>query len=86
MLFDGTEWENDEMKETAPRTKTGRRMGHAPISGAQGLLAQLSGLAQTCTDPVGQTTADALTLSRDLSDKRLPEHVQTAAHHSHAGG
>lgn len=86
MQFDGTEWENDEMKETAPRTKPGRRMGHVPISGAQGSLAQLSGLAQTCTDPARQTTADTLTLFRDISDKRLPEHVWTAAPNGHAGG
>lgn len=42
ILFDGTVWENDEMKKTATGTKTGRRMGHIPISGAQGSLAQLA--------------------------------------------
>lgn len=44
ILFDGTVWENDEMKKTATGTKTGRRMGHIPISGAQGSLAQLAGV------------------------------------------
>ena len=42
ILFDGTVWDNEEMKKTATGVKTGRRMGHIPISGADGSLAQLA--------------------------------------------
>ena len=42
VLFDGTIWENDEMKNTATGVKTGLRMGHIPLSGPQGSLAQLA--------------------------------------------
>ncbi len=42
ILFDGTVWENEEMKKTATGVKTGLRMGHIPISGPQGSLAQLA--------------------------------------------
>lgn len=42
ILFDGTVWENDEMKNTATGIKTGQRMGHIPISGPHGSLTQLA--------------------------------------------
>lgn len=42
VLFDGTVWENEEMQKTATGLKTGRRMGHIPISGPDGSLAQLA--------------------------------------------
>ncbi|MEO9572949.1 MAG: pyrroloquinoline quinone biosynthesis protein PqqB [Roseobacter sp.] len=42
LLFDGTVWQNDEMKTTSTGIKTGRRMGHIPISGDDGSLAQLA--------------------------------------------
>lgn len=42
VLFDGTVWENEEMKKTATGVKTGLRMGHIPLSGPQGSLAQLA--------------------------------------------
>ena len=44
ILFDGTVWENEEMKKTATGVKTGLRMGHIPLSGPQGSLAQLANL------------------------------------------
>ncbi len=45
ILFDGTVWQNEEMKTTATGTKTGRRMGHIPISGEDGSLASFAALA-----------------------------------------
>ena len=38
LLFDGTLWQDDELVRAGLGTKTGRRMGHVPISGAGGAL------------------------------------------------
>ena len=46
VLFDGTLFTDDEMIRTGAGTKTGRRMGHMPISGAGGSLAALTGMAK----------------------------------------
>lgn len=45
VLFDGTLFSDDEMIATGTGAKTGRRMGHMPIDGADGSLAALAGLA-----------------------------------------
>jgi pyrroloquinoline quinone biosynthesis protein B len=44
VLFDGTLWHDDEMIEAGVGTKTGRRMGHMPISGEDGSMAAFAGL------------------------------------------
>jgi pyrroloquinoline quinone biosynthesis protein B len=44
ILFDGTLFSDDEMIASGTGTKTGRRMGHMPINGADGSLAALSSL------------------------------------------
>jgi pyrroloquinoline quinone biosynthesis protein B len=44
-LFDGTLFTDDEMIRNGSGEKTGRRMGHMPINGAEGSLAALSGLS-----------------------------------------
>jgi pyrroloquinoline quinone biosynthesis protein B len=44
ILFDGTLFRDDEMIASATGGKTGRRMGHMPIDGADGSLAALAGL------------------------------------------
>jgi pyrroloquinoline quinone biosynthesis protein B len=44
ILFDGTLYKDDEMIASGVGTKTGRRMGHMPIDGAEGSLAALAGL------------------------------------------
>jgi pyrroloquinoline quinone biosynthesis protein B len=44
LLFDGTLWDDDEMIRAGLGTKTGRRMGHMPISGEGGSLAAFAGL------------------------------------------
>jgi pyrroloquinoline quinone biosynthesis protein B len=46
VLFDGTLFTDDEMIASGTGEKTGRRMGHMPISGADGSLAALSGLGK----------------------------------------
>jgi len=44
-LFDGTVFTDDELTRSGTGSKTGRRMGHMPIDGADGSLAVLHGLA-----------------------------------------
>jgi pyrroloquinoline quinone biosynthesis protein B len=44
LLFDGTLWTDDEMIRTQTGMKTGRRMGHVPVSGDDGSMAQLRSL------------------------------------------
>ena len=46
ILFDGTLFRDDEMLTSGTGIKTGRRMGHMPIDGADGSLAALSGLGK----------------------------------------
>src|ERR1051325_4322203 len=43
ILFDGTLFTDDEMVTSGTGEKTGRRMGHMPIDGADGSLAALKG-------------------------------------------
>jgi pyrroloquinoline quinone biosynthesis protein B len=45
VLFDGTLFDDCEMIVNGTGTKTGRRMGHMPLDGADGTLAQLNGLS-----------------------------------------
>ena len=44
VLFDGTLFDDDEMIRGGTGTKTGRRMGHLPLSGADGTLQTLARL------------------------------------------
>ncbi len=46
ILFDGTLFTDDEMIASGTGEKTGRRMGHMPIDGADGSLAALKGLGK----------------------------------------
>jgi len=39
MMFDGTLWQDDEMRVQGAGSKTGRRMGHMSLSGPEGTLA-----------------------------------------------
>lgn len=41
LLLDGTLWRDDEMAHAGVGTKTGRMMGHLPLSGPGGLLEEL---------------------------------------------
>ena len=44
LLFDGTLWADDEMIASRTGSKTGRRMGHVPVSGEDGSMAALASL------------------------------------------
>ena len=46
VLFDGTLFADDEMITSGTGEKTGRRMGHMPINGADGSLRQLDGVGK----------------------------------------
>jgi pyrroloquinoline quinone biosynthesis protein B len=46
ILFDGTLFSDDEMIASGTGEKTGRRMGHMPINGADGSLTALNGLGK----------------------------------------
>jgi pyrroloquinoline quinone biosynthesis protein B len=42
LLFDGTLWRDDELVRARVGIKSGRRMGHVPVSGADGSMAALN--------------------------------------------
>ena len=44
LFFDGTLWRDDEMIARGEGVKTGQRMGHISMSGAEGTIAAFSGL------------------------------------------
>jgi pyrroloquinoline quinone biosynthesis protein B len=46
VLFDGTLFADDEMIRSGTGAKTGRRMGHIPINGADGSLTALDGVGK----------------------------------------
>ena len=45
LLFDGTVYRNDELSLAGVGEKTGRRMGHVPMSGPDGSIAALDGVS-----------------------------------------
>jgi pyrroloquinoline quinone biosynthesis protein B len=47
LLVDGTLWDEDELQRLHPGTPSAREMGHMPIGGAHGSLAQLKELNHT---------------------------------------
>lgn len=44
VMFDGTLWQDDEMLRAGLSQKTGRRMGHMSMSGADGAMAAFDGM------------------------------------------
>lgn len=73
LLFDGTLWTDDEMIRAGLGAKTGRRMGHVPVSGPDGSMAALSGLA------LGQRIYVHLNNSNPLVDPASPERARAQA-------
>lgn len=67
LLFDGTLWTDDEMIRAGLGAKTGRRMGHAPVSGSDGSIAALAAV------PLGQRVYVHLNNSNPLVDPASPE-------------
>lgn len=42
VLFDGTFWDDNELKRAEPSARTARQMGHVPLGGGDGSLAMLA--------------------------------------------
>lgn len=67
LLFDGTLWTDDEMIRAGLGAKTGRRMGHVPVSGPDGSIAALADVR------LGQRIYVHLNNSNPLVDPSSPE-------------
>lgn len=70
LLFDGTLWTDDEMVRAGLGAKTGRRMGHVPVSGADGSIAALREV------PLGARIYVHMNNSNPLVDPASPERAQ----------
>ena len=69
LLFDGTVWTDGEMADAGTGSKTGRRMGHLPVSGADGSMAALQNV--TCARRVFVHLNNTNPLLVDGSPQRL---------------
>ncbi len=67
LLLDGTLWQDDEMRQAGLGTKTGRRMGHVPVSGDGGSLRAFDGAG------IGRRLYIHLNNSNPLTDPESPE-------------
>jgi pyrroloquinoline quinone biosynthesis protein B len=67
-LIDGTFWSNDELRRTGRTTKTAREMGHFPLSGNDGLLAQFP------IDAHGRKILIHINNTNPILDEDSPEH------------
>lgn len=72
LFFDGTLWDDDEMIRSGTGIKTGRRMGHIPISGPDGSIMQLADLSAgktyihiNNTNPIWQPESEERAFVRD---------------------
>ncbi|WP_323716209.1 pyrroloquinoline quinone biosynthesis protein PqqB [Paracoccus aminovorans] len=73
LLFDGTLWTDDEMVREGLGAKTGRRMGHVPVSGPGGSLDALGRVS------LGARIYVHLNNSNPLVDPASPERAQAQA-------
>lgn len=73
LLFDGTLWTDDEMIRAGLGVKSGRRMGHVPVSGPDGSLEALRDVT------LGARIYVHLNNSNPLVDPASPERAQAAA-------
>lgn len=73
LMLDGTLWDDDEMLRTGMGRKTGRRMGHVPVSGAGGSLETMAKV------DLGQRVYVHLNNSNPLTDPDSPETAQAKA-------
>ncbi|MBU3030939.1 pyrroloquinoline quinone biosynthesis protein PqqB [Paracoccus marinaquae] len=70
LLFDGTLWEDDEMIRIGLGRKTGRRMGHMPVTETIEALADL---------PIGRRVFVHMNNSNPLTDPASPQAAEAAA-------
>jgi len=67
-LIDGTFWSNDELISTRRTNRTAREIGHLPLSGADGLLAQFPANA------TGRKILIHINNTNPILDEDSPEH------------
>ena len=67
-LIDGTFWSNDELKSTGRTNKTAREIGHLPLFGPDGLLAQFPPSAK------GRKILIHINNTNPILDEDSPEH------------
>ncbi|WP_134679642.1 pyrroloquinoline quinone biosynthesis protein PqqB [Paracoccus ravus] len=79
LLFDGTLWTDDEMIRAGLGAKTGRRMGHVPVSGPEGSMAALADVT------LGRRIYVHLNNSNPLVDPASPERALAQAAGWHVG-
>jgi pyrroloquinoline quinone biosynthesis protein B len=68
VLIDGTFWSDDELIQTGRSKKTAREIGHLPLSGADGLLAQFPISAK------GRKVLIHINNTNPILDEDSPEH------------
>jgi pyrroloquinoline quinone biosynthesis protein B len=68
VLIDGTFWSNDELRRTGRTSRTAREIGHLPLSGNEGLLAQFS------ADPRGRKILIHINNTNPILDEDSSEH------------
>ncbi|MFJ1290507.1 pyrroloquinoline quinone biosynthesis protein PqqB [Paracoccus yeei] len=73
LLFDGTLWTDDEMVRAGLGAKTGRRMGHVPVSGEGGSLGAFDAV------PLSRRIYVHLNNSNPLVDPASPERARAEA-------
>jgi len=67
-LVDGTFWSDDELIRTGRTRKTAREIGHLPLSGADGLLAQFP------SNATGRKILVHINNTNPILDEDSPEH------------
>jgi pyrroloquinoline quinone biosynthesis protein B len=67
-LIDGTFWSDDELKSTGRTEKTAREIGHLPLSGTDGLLAQFP------RNATGRKILIHINNTNPILDEDSPEH------------
>ena len=65
LFFDGTLWTDDEILKAGLGRKTGQRMGHISMSGPEGAMAALDGLAMQLLEQHARKRKQLLALLRD---------------------
>lgn len=70
VLIDGTFWSDDELKQTGRSQKAARDIGHLPLSGVDGLLAQFPKNAK------GRKVLIHINNTNPILDEDSPEHRQ----------
>jgi pyrroloquinoline quinone biosynthesis protein B len=80
LLFDGTVWTDDEMKTAGVGQKTGRRMGHVPVSGADGSMAGLKVLGAKQKFFVHLNNTNPLLVDGSLAREQAEAHGWRVSH------